>query len=78
MFLATIHILMNKVLSHIHYIYIASPLLKKRLGNKLLTINLYFNSSQYYPTLDKTLAILATLILISLICDFFFEFCQEI
>jgi hypothetical protein len=48
---------MNKVFSHIYYIYITSPLLKKRFGYKLFAINLYFNSSQYYPTLDKTLAI---------------------
>jgi hypothetical protein len=49
-------ILMNKVISHIHYLYIASSLLKKRIGYKLFTITLYFNSSQYYTTLDKTLA----------------------
>ena len=56
MFLTTTNIIMNKVISHIHYIYIASPLLKNKLGCNLFTINLYFNSSQYYPTLDKTLA----------------------
>ena len=56
MFLTTKHIIMNKVISHIHYIYIASPLLKKKLRYNIFTINLYFNSSQYYPTLDKTLA----------------------
>jgi hypothetical protein len=57
-------ILMNKVISHIHYLYIASPLLKKRIGYKLFTITPYFNSSQYYPTLDKTLAIQLSLHLI--------------
>jgi hypothetical protein len=56
MFLSTRNIIMNKVISHFHYIYIASPLLKKKLGYKPFTINIYFNSSQYYPTLDKTLA----------------------
>jgi hypothetical protein len=56
MFSTTINIIMNKVISHIHYIYIASPLLKKKLRYNIFTINLYFNSSQYYPTLDKTLA----------------------
>ena len=56
MFSTAKHILMNKVISHIHYIYIESPLLKKKFGYKLLTINLYFNSSQYYPALEKTLA----------------------
>ena len=67
MFLATRTILMNKVISHIHYIYIASPLLKKNLGYKLFTINLYFNSSQYYQTLDKTLAMKLSLHLICFI-----------
>jgi hypothetical protein len=57
MFLTTRNIIMNKVISHNHHIYIASPLLKKKLGYKLFTIHFYFNSSQYYPTLDKTLAI---------------------
>ena len=33
------------------------PLLMNKLGYKPFTINLYFNSSQYYPTLDKTFAI---------------------
>ena len=64
MFLATRNILMNKEISHIHYIYISSPLLKKNLGYKLFTINLYFNSSQYYPTLYKTLAMKLSLHLI--------------
>ena len=50
-------ILMNKVISHLYYIYIPSPLLKKRFGYKLVAINFYFSSSQYYRTLDKTLAI---------------------
>jgi hypothetical protein len=67
MFFATRNILMNKVISHIHYIYIASPLLKKKLGYKLFTINFYFNSSQYYPTLDKTLAMQLPLHLICFI-----------
>ena len=67
MFLTTKHIIMNKVISHIHYIYIASPLLKKKLGCNLFTINLYFNSSQYYPTLEKTLAIQLSLHLICFI-----------
>jgi hypothetical protein len=57
MFLTTKTIIMNKVISHIHYIYITSPLSKKKLGCNPFTINLYFNSSQYYPTLGKTLAI---------------------
>ena len=56
MFSTTINIIVNNVISHIHYIYIASPLLKKKLRYNIFTINLYFNSSQYYPTLDKTLA----------------------
>ena len=30
--------------------------MKKKIGYKLFTIHLYFNSTQYYPTLDKTLA----------------------
>ena len=64
MFLTTKNIIMNKVISHIHYIYIESPLLKKKLGYNLFTINLYFNSSQYYPTLDKTLAMKLSLHLI--------------
>ena len=63
----TKHILMNKVISHIYYIYITSPLLKKRFGYKLYAINLYFNSSQYFPTLDKTLAIKLSLHLICFI-----------
>ena len=67
MFLATKNIIMNKVISHIHYIYIASPLLKEKRGYKLFTINLYFNSSQYYPTLDKTLAMKLSLHLICFI-----------
>ena len=50
-------ILINKVISHLCYIYITSPLLKKRFGYKLFAINVYFSSSQYYRTLDKTLAI---------------------
>jgi hypothetical protein len=48
---------MNKVIYHLYDIYIASPLLKKRFGYKLFAINLYFGSSQYYRTLDKTLVI---------------------
>jgi uncharacterized protein (DUF927 family) len=56
MFLTTKNIIIYKVISHIHYIYIAAPLLKTKLGCNLFTINIYFNSSQYYPTLDKTLA----------------------
>ena len=67
MFLTTGNIIMNKVISHIHHIYIASPLLKKKLGYKLFTINIYFNSSQYYPTLDKTLAMKLSLYLICFI-----------
>ena len=47
MFSATKHIIMNKVISHIHYIYIKSP---------LLTINIYFNASQYNPTLEKNIS----------------------
>jgi hypothetical protein len=43
MFLSTRTIPMNTVISHNHYIYIASPLLKKKLGYKLFAINLYFN-----------------------------------
>jgi hypothetical protein len=60
-------ILMNKVISHLYYIYITSPLLKKRLGYKLFAINFYFSSSQYYRTLCKTLAILLPLHLICFI-----------
>jgi hypothetical protein len=63
----TKHILMNKVISHFYYIYITSPLLKKRFGYKHIAINLYFNSSQHYPTLDKTLAIQSSLHLICFI-----------
>jgi hypothetical protein len=59
---------MNKVISHIHYIYITSPLSKKKLGYNPFTINIYFNSSQYYPTLGKTLAIKLSLHLISSSC----------
>ena len=84
----TTKIIINKVISHIYYIYVTSQLLKKRFRYKLFAINLYFNSSQYYPTLDKKLAIklslhliclysdciLATLIPISLISDFYFAF----
>ena len=67
MFLTTRNIIMNKVISHIHHIYIASPLLKKKLGYKLFTINIYFNSSQYYPTLDKALTMQLSLYLICFI-----------
>jgi hypothetical protein len=52
---------MNKVIYHLHYIYITSSLLKKKFGYVLFTINLYLNSSQYYPTLEKTLAMKLTL-----------------
>ena len=38
-----------------------------KFGYKPFTINLYFNSSQYYPTLDKTLAIKLSLHLICFI-----------
>jgi len=37
------------------------------LGYNIFTINLYFNSSQYYPTLDKTIAIQLSLHLICFI-----------
>jgi hypothetical protein len=60
-------ILMNKVISHLYHIYITSPLLKKRFGYKLFGINFYFSSSQYYRTLDKTLAIQLSLHLICFI-----------
>ena len=60
-------ILMDNVLSHMYYVYIISPLLKKKFGCTLFTINLYFNSSQYYPTLDNTLAITLSLHLICFI-----------
>ena len=55
-------ILMNKVISHLYYIYITSPLLKKSFA-----IHFYFSSSQYYRTLDKTLAIQFSLHLICFI-----------
>jgi hypothetical protein len=55
MFITKTNILMNKVISHIRYIYIESPFLKKKIGYKLFTMHLYFNSTQCYPTLDKTL-----------------------
>jgi hypothetical protein len=42
--------------AEIHYIYIESPLLKNKIGYTLFTTHLYFNSTLYYPTLDKTLA----------------------
>ena len=71
MFLTTITIIMNKVISHILYIYIASPLLKKKLGYKLFAINIYFNSSQYYPTLDKTLDMKLYLYLICFIISLY-------
>jgi hypothetical protein len=64
---ATKTILMNKVISHLYDIYIASPLLKKRFGYKLFAINVYFSSSQYYRTLDKTLVIKLSLHLICFI-----------
>ena len=64
MFFAKKNILMNKVISHIHYIYIESPLLKNKIGYTLFTIHLYFNSTLYYPTLDKTLAMQLSLHLI--------------
>ena len=54
-------------ISHIYFIYITSPLLKKRYGYKLFAINLYFISSQYYPNLEKTLAIKLSLHLICFI-----------
>ena len=41
--------------------------MKKKLGCNLFTINLYFNSSQYYPTLEKTLAMKLSLDLICFI-----------
>jgi hypothetical protein len=58
---------MNKVIYHLHYICIASSLLKNKFGYKLFAINLYFNSTQYYPTLEKTLIMKLTLHLIFLI-----------
>jgi hypothetical protein len=60
-------IIMNKATSHLYCIYITSPLLRKRFGYKLFAINFYFNSSQYYRTLDKTLAIQLSLHLICFI-----------
>ena len=60
-------IIMNKATSHLYCIYITSPLLKKRFGCKLFAIHLYFSSSQYYRTLDKTLAIQLSLHLICFI-----------
>ena len=60
----TTTIMMNKVVSHLYYIYITSPLLKKRFGYKRFAINFDFNSSQYYRILDKTLAIKLSLHLI--------------
>jgi hypothetical protein len=56
MILTKQNIQMNKVISHIHYIYIECPFLKEKIGYTLFTIHLYFNSTQYYPTLDNTLA----------------------
>ena len=64
MFLAKQNSQMNKVISHIHYIYIESPFLKKKIGYTLFTMHLYFNSTQYYSTLDKTLAMQLSLHLI--------------
>ena len=63
----TTTIIMNKVICHIYYIYITSHLFKKRFGYKSFAINLYFNPSQYYPTLNKTLAIKVSLHLICFI-----------
>jgi hypothetical protein len=60
-------IIMNKATSHLCCIYITSPLLKKRSGCKLFAIHFYFSSSQYYRTLDKTLAIQLSLHLICFI-----------
>jgi hypothetical protein len=60
-------IIMNKATSHLYCIYITSPLLKKRFGCKLFAIHFYFSSSQYYRTLDKTLAIQLSLHLICFI-----------
>jgi hypothetical protein len=41
--------------------------LEEKVGWKLFTINLYFNSSQYNPTLEKTLAMKLSLHLICFI-----------
>jgi hypothetical protein len=64
MFFAKKKNLMSKVIYHIHYIYIESPLLKNKIGYTLFRIHLYFNSTLYYPTLDKTLAMQLSLHLI--------------
>jgi hypothetical protein len=57
----------KKILSHMYYIYIISPLLKNKFGGTLFTINIYFNSSQYYPTLYNSFAITLSLHLICFI-----------
>ena len=54
-----------------YYIYIISPLLKKKFGCTFFTINLYFNSSHYYPTLDRTFAITLSLHLICFIIRYY-------
>jgi hypothetical protein len=64
-------ILVKKVIYHLYYIYITSPLLMKRFGYKLFAINFYFSSSQYYRTLDKTLTIKLYLHLICFIIRFY-------
>jgi hypothetical protein len=60
-------IIMNKATTHLYCIYITSPLLKKRFGCKLFAIHFYCSSSQYYRTLDNTLAIQLSLHLICFI-----------
>ena len=41
--------------------------LEEQAWMQIFTINLYFNSSQYYPTLDKTLAMKLSLYVICFI-----------
>ena len=53
-------------ISYVLYIHNISSL-EQKFGCTFFTVNLYFNSSQYYPTLEKTFAITLSLHLICFI-----------
>ena len=53
-------------ISYLLYIRNISTL-EEKVWYKLIAINLFFNSSQYYPTLDKKIAIKLSLLLICFI-----------
>jgi hypothetical protein len=65
MFLTEKNILMSKVISHVHYIYIASPVLKKKIGYKL-----FYNTSlfQFNTILSNSGQSLAMQLSLHLIC----------